>query len=79
MRPERAYSEIVDFIAANTAPAELLAFHPSAQTRSRVAELIARETTGGLSRDELSELYHFLEIDHLMRLAKVRARQRSDE
>ena len=79
MRPERAYSEIADFIAANTAPAKLLAFHPSAQTRSRVAELIAREKTGGLSRDEASELDHFVEIEHLMRLAKARARQRLDE
>lgn len=79
MRPERAYSEIVDFIAANTAPARLLAFRPSAQTRSRIAELVAREKTGGLTRDEASELGHVVEIEHLMRLAKARARQRLNE
>jgi hypothetical protein len=79
MRPERAYVEIVDFIAANTAPAKLVAFRPSAHTRSRVADLVAREKSSGLSRDESSELDHFLEIEHLMRLAKARARQRLAE
>lgn len=79
MRPERAYAEIADFIAANTAPAKLIAFHSSAETRNRVAELLAREKAGGLSRDESSELDHFVEIEHLMRLAKARARQRLDE
>lgn len=79
MRPERAYSEIADFIAANTAPARLLAFRPSARTRSRVAELVAREKAAGLSRDEASELDHFVEIEHLMRLAKARARQQLAE
>lgn len=79
MRPVRAYEELVDFIAANTAPAKLIAFHPSAETRSRVAELVAREKSGRLSREELSELDHFVEIEHLMRLAKARARQRLAE
>lgn len=79
MRPERACAEIADFIAANTAPAKLIAFHPSAETRSRVAELLAREKTVGLSHDEASELDHFVEIEHLMRLAKARAKQRLDE
>jgi len=75
MRPVRAYEELVDFIAANTAPAKLIAFRPSAQTQSRVSELLSREKTTGLSRDESSELDHFVEIEHLMRLAKARARQ----
>jgi hypothetical protein len=79
MRPEHAYTELVDFIAANTAPAKLIAFRPSPQTRSRVAELVSREKTSGLSRDESSELDHFVEIEHLMRLAKARARQRLAE
>lgn len=79
MRPDRAYSEIVEFIADNTAPAKLIAFRPSARTRSRVADLVAREKAGALTRDESSELDHFLEIEHLMRLARARARQRLAE
>jgi hypothetical protein len=79
MRPERAYNEIVEFIAANTAPAKLIAFRPSKATQSRVSELLNREKTGGLSPDEKSELDHFVEIEHLMRLAKARARQQLAE
>ena len=79
MRPVLAYAELVDFIAANTTPAKLINFRPSAGTRSRVVELMSREKTIGLSRDESSELDHFVEIEHLMRLAKARARQRLAE
>jgi hypothetical protein len=79
MRPVLAYAELVDFIAANTTPAKLINFRPSAETRSRVTELVSREKTVGLSRDESSELDHFVEIEHLMRLAKARARQRLAE
>jgi hypothetical protein len=74
MRPERAYTELVDFIA-DMAPAKIIAFRPSDETRRRVTDLVSREKTSGLSRDETSELNHFLEIEHLMRLAKARARQ----
>ena len=79
MRPVLAYDELVQFIAANTAPAKLIRFRPSAATRDRVSELVSREKTVGLSRDEASELDHFVEIEHLMRLAKARARQQLAE
>ncbi len=70
----RAYDEIVDFIAAGTTPGAVARFEASRETRERVAELIHREKTTGLGPDEKSELDHYLEIEHLMRLAKARAR-----
>jgi hypothetical protein len=76
----RAYDEIVDFLAGGASPRELIAFRPSEFSRLRVAELIAAEKSGNLSEDERSELTHFLAIEHLMRLARARARTRlSDE
>ena len=42
--------------------------------RKRVAELVAREKLGGLSPTETAELDHHLEIEHVMRIAKARAR-----
>lgn len=74
MRPEQAYVELVNFIV-DVAPAELIAFRPSDETQRRVTDLVSREKTSGLSSDETSELDHFLEIEHVMRLAKARARQ----
>jgi len=77
MRPVRAYAELVDFIAANTAPAKLVAFRPSSETRDRVYDLVAREKAGTITPDESSELDHFLEIEP--RLAKARARRQLAE
>lgn len=70
----RAYSEIVDFIASGTTLNEVAAFSASDETRLRVADLIYREKCDGLTSEEKSELDHYLEIEHLMRLAKARAR-----
>lgn len=69
-----AYEEILDFIAAGTTPQNLVDFCPSEDTKERIAELIHREKTTGLSPEETSELEHYLQLEHLMRLAKSRAR-----
>jgi hypothetical protein len=71
-----AYEEFVDFIAAGATPAEIVAFRPSEATKERVEDLIRREKTGGLSAEDTAELNHFLQVEHLLRLAKARARQR---
>ena len=70
----RVYEEIIDFIAAGTTPGSLVAFQPSAEATARVADLIDREKTTGLPTEETAELNHYLQLEHLMRLAKARAR-----
>lgn len=74
-RPLRAYEEVIDFIAAGTRPSSVVAFKPSEATKQRVAELIEREKVDALTTDEKSELEHYLQLEHLMRLAKARARR----
>jgi hypothetical protein len=71
----RAYEEVVEFIAAGTSPLGVAQYHPSAEARARVADLVGREKTTGLTADETSELQSYLQLEHLMRLAKARARQ----
>ncbi len=71
----RAYEEVIDFIAAGTSPREVAEYRPSDQARARVAELLGREKTTGLTTDESSELQNYLQLEHIMRLAKARARQ----
>jgi len=70
----RAYDEIVEFIAAGTTPDSVAQFESSQQTKDWVAELLQKEKTTGLTSEELSELDHFMKLEHLMRLAKARAR-----
>ncbi|MBI4675417.1 MAG: hypothetical protein HY741_27545 [Chloroflexi bacterium] len=71
----KAYEEVVEFIATGTTPKSIIAFQPSVAAKKRVADLIHREKTTGLSPDEKSELDHYMQLEHLMRLAKGRARR----
>ena len=74
MNEIKAYEEIVDFIAAGTTPKGVISFRPSEASQERVADLLAREKEGELSPAEKSELDHYMQLEHLMRLAKARAR-----
>ena len=71
----KAYEEIIDFIAAGSSPSNVAAFRPSEAARARVAELVAREKAEGLSADEKAEMEDYLRLEHIMRLAKARAKQ----
>lgn len=75
MSVTRAYEEVIDFIAAGTSPREVADYRPSEAVRDRVADLLAREKTDGLTPEEASELQSYLQLEHIMRLAKARARQ----
>jgi len=72
----KAYEEVIDFIASGPTPSSIVSFRPSREASERVAELIDREKTTGLSSEEKAELDHYMELEHIMRLAKARARQR---
>lgn len=74
MNTTKAYEEVADFIAAGTTPQNVIEFRPSEAAQARVDELLAREKDGDLSPAEKSELDQYLQLEHLMRLAKARAR-----
>ncbi len=69
------YSEIIDFIAAGTTPQTVADFRPSPEAQQRLAALIERDKAGSLSAEEKAEVDHFLELEHILRMAKARARQ----
>lgn len=71
----RAYTDVVDFIASGTTPQTVASFCPSSESKDRVADLIAREKTFELTTEERSELDHYLQVEHIMRLAKAKARK----
>ncbi len=71
----KAYEEIVDFLAAGTSPQSVIAFRPSEAARQRVWDLVSRQKTEGLPQEETSELEHNLQLEHIMRMAKARARR----
>lgn len=71
----RAYEEIIEFIAGGSTPSDVAAFEASPETKAHVAELIRREKTTGLAADEKADLDAYLQLEHLIRLAKARARE----
>lgn len=72
----KAYEEVIDFIASGPSPSSIVSFRPSPEASERVASLVEREKDAGLSPEEKGELDHYMELEHIMRLAKARARQR---
>jgi len=70
-----SYLEIIDFIATGTTPQAVVDYHPSADAQQRVAALIERDKDGKLSPEEKAELDHFMDLEHILRMAKARARQ----
>ncbi len=70
-----SYLEIIDFIAAGTTPQAVVDYRPAAEAQQHVAQLIAREKEDGLSAEEKAELDHFMDLEHILRMAKARARQ----
>ena len=70
-----AYLEIIDFIAAGTTPQTVASFQPSAEAQQRLASLLDLQREGALSADEEAELDHFMDLEHILRMAKARARQ----
>ena len=70
-----AYFEIIEFIAAGTTSEAVAHFLPSPEAQRRVAELIEREKEEGLSPEEAAELDHFMELEHILRMAKAKARR----
>lgn len=75
MSATKSYDELIDFIAAGTTPEAVIAFRPSASVQQRVAELVERSKDSSISSEEQSELDDYLQLEHIMIMAKARARQ----
>ena len=73
----RAVDEVVDFLAREIPTESLVGFHPSEATRRRVWDLVEKEKQDGLTPDEKSELDDCEQLEHLLILAKARARAKN--
>ena len=70
----KAFDEMVDFIASGASREQVLQFQAGAETKARVEQLVRKEKSDGLLPEEASELDDYLRLEHLMRMAKERAR-----
>ncbi|KAM3113489.1 hypothetical protein [Phormidesmis sp. 146-33] len=65
--------EIIELLASQPPPEEILRIRPSPTLQSRVSHLLAQSKTGTLSRQEETELDRYLTLEHWVRLAKAHA------
>jgi hypothetical protein len=76
MNVTQSYDEILDFIASGTTPESVVAFRPTQAATQRVEYLLARNRDGVISSQEQVELDDYLQLEHLLILAKSRARKK---
>jgi hypothetical protein len=69
-----AYQEVLDFLMTRPTAADILQFKVSAVAQDRLRELLDRNRNQNLTHDEIAELNSYEQIDHLMRLLKIRSR-----
>ncbi len=55
--------------------AAIIDFRPSPEDQQRIEDLIAREKDGSLPPEDQRELDHFVELEHILRMAKAKARE----
>ena len=75
MASNSVYLEIVDFFASGTTPQIVVDFQPSPAAQRRALELLELAQLDQLTPDQESELEHFTELEHILRMAKARARE----
>ncbi len=70
---QSAYDSLADFIATLD-PIKVIGFHAPSKIQERAEELLEKKQDTGLSLTEQEELDHYLILEHIVRLAKSRAR-----
>jgi hypothetical protein len=69
-----ARDELVDFLVGHIPTRELAGFQPSDAARKRVWSLIEKEKETGLLPEEKLELDDYMQLEHLLVLAKTKSR-----
>ncbi len=72
MDPEPAFEGLLDLLASNVAPEQVLGFRLPDDNQRRLDDLLAKNRTNTLTEEERSELKSFEHLEHVVRLLKAR-------
>lgn len=72
MKSTPVVEEFVEMIA-KADPVGVTKFKPSKESKARVWDLVARSKKRPLTADESAEMESYLNLEHLLRMAKARA------
>lgn len=69
------YNEFIDFLAGGFSPQQIVNYKPSEKLQNEAFDLIQKEKQGNLTQEEQFQLTYFLQLEHIIRMAKARARK----
>lgn len=67
------FQQITDLLYQSSSPQAILDLHASPEEEHRYAELTSKFQNGTLTEPERSELAKFEAVEHLVRMAKIKA------
>jgi hypothetical protein len=70
------YDDLVELLAKSAKPDELLSFQLSGEKQKRLDDLLSKNRAGTLTSQETAELDAFEQFEHVVRLLKIRVRER---
>jgi hypothetical protein len=70
---EPVHMELADFVARGSTVEEVANFRPSPEAQQRVAELLEKQRESQLTDEENWELDGFVQIEHILGLARAKA------
>ena len=68
--------EILEFLASTPTPERIIAYKPPDALQQRLSDLLAKNKTVKLTKDEQIELDEFLRMNRFMSRLKLKARQK---
>ena len=80
--PQSGYkglAEVLEMLASLPTPEEVLALHPAPVLQERVHDLLEKNRRTSLTGDEEREWERYEYLEHLVRMAKAKARQKLSE
>jgi hypothetical protein len=72
-------ADVLEFLAQLPEPNAVLALRPSPSLQARADALVEKNRDEGLTAAEAQEWEQIAYLEHLVRMAKLRARQKLDE
>lgn len=75
-RANAVYDEFVEFITSTPTLQQIADYQLTVAAEARIDDLLTRNNTGDIVEEELAELDDYLRIEHLIRMAKIRAREK---
>jgi hypothetical protein len=75
MVQNRVFDEVIDFITSIPQPQEILNYKPSKFTQNRLDDLLEKKRNDQLSEEEIHEMEQFVMTEHIMRIAKIKAKK----